>query len=219
MKMRFFCPVHREGWLFLFIAIVATLLIWQVSEILGTVGVIISIWCAYFFRDPSRVTPNQQGLIVAPADGTLLPIQEVVPPKELNLGENAHYKISIFMDVLNVHINRAPANGTIESMHYHKGKFFNASLDKASEHNERKLYTLRMDNEDRIGFVQIAGLVARRIRCWTEEGAIMKAGERFGMICFGSRVDVYLPKQYDLHILAGQTTIAGETVLASRDMA
>lgn len=208
-------PIHPEGKRFaLYFFIVTLLLFWFAGSFMGWIGVVLTLWCLYFFRDPIRVTPEAEGLIISPADGLVLPIVKVTPPSELGLGDEPRTRISIFMNVFDVHVNRAPASGKITNMCYIPGKFINASLDKASEDNERQLLSMELANGNTIGFVQIAGLVARRILCFVHEGQALEAGERFGLIRFGSRVDVYLDNDMEPLVIEGQRTIAGETVLA-----
>lgn len=208
-------PIHPEGHRFAAIFFVVTLILfWLGWDILGWVGVVLTLWCLYFFRDPQRVTPDTDGLIIAPADGLVLPIVTVTPPSELGLGDAPRTRVSIFMNVFDVHVNRAPASGTIKTMCYIPGKFINASLDKASVDNERQLLAMELADGKSVGFVQIAGLVARRILCFVKEGQQLEAGERFGLIRFGSRVDVYLDEGMEPLVIDGQRTIAGETVLA-----
>lgn len=184
------------------------------SVALGIVGVVLTLWCVYFFRDPERITPVREGLIISPADGVVKMIDKAPPPKELNMGDKDRWRICVFMNVFNVHVNRIPISGTVTALNYRPGKFLNASLDKASELNERQSLGLTLDGGKDIAFVQIAGLVARRILCDVTEGKEMKTGERFGMIRFGSRVDVYLPDGVKPMVAVGQTAIAGETVIA-----
>ena len=208
-------PIHPEGHRFAAIFLAVTLLFfWFGWDTLGWVGVVLTLWCLYFFRDPARVTPDTDGLIIAPADGLVLPIVTVTPPVELGLGDTPRTRVSIFMNVFDVHVNRAPVSGTIKTMCYIPGKFLNASLDKASTDNERQLLAMELADGKTVGFVQIAGLVARRILCFVEEGQQLEAGERFGLIRFGSRVDVYLDEGMEPLVIDGQRTIAGETVLA-----
>ena len=209
-----FAPIHPEGWRFVAIFAAITAVLWWLWAPLGAAGAVLTAWCAYFFRNPERVTPARVGLIISPADGTVQMIGKAAPPPELEMGAAARTRISIFMNVFNVHINRIPVDGTIEKLAYRPGKFVNASLDKASEHNERQSVRMRSQDGRELAVVQIAGLVARRIRCWIEEGQGVAAGERFGLIRFGSRVDVYLPDGVSPLVCAGQTAIAGETVLA-----
>ena len=184
------------------------------SDALGIAGVVLTLWCVYFFRDPERITPVREGLIISPADGVVKMIDKAPPPKELNMGDKDRWRICVFMNVFNVHVNRIPISGTVTALNYRPGKFLNASLDKASELNERQSLGLILDGGKDIAFVQIAGLVARRILCDVTEGKEMKTGERFGMIRFGSRVDVYLPDGVKPMVAVGQTAIAGETVIA-----
>jgi len=207
-------PINRAGWPFIaiFAVITAGLFYWQ--EPAGWVGVVLTLWCIYFFRDPDRTTPTREGLVISPADGVVCMVQPAVPPEEIGLGSEPLTRVSIFMNVFDVHVNRIPISGTIAQMAYRPGKFFNASLDKASEHNERQSYRLTSEEGQDIGFVQIAGLVARRIKCDVAEGQKLQTGERFGLIRFGSRVDVYLPGGMSALVAVGQQTIAGETVIA-----
>lgn len=213
MKRPFFDRIHKEGYVFAFLFLLATILLWYVHPWLGKMGALLTAWCLYFFRNPNRVVPQREGLIVSPADGVVQLIQVVIPPKELGLGNKPLTRVSVFMNVFNVHVNRAPVSGIVETIHYHKGKFFNAELDKASDHNERQLFCVKTDTGQKIGFVQIAGLVARRIRCDIYEGQTVERGQRFGLIRFGSRVDVFLPQGVAPLVVLGQKTIAGETVL------
>ena len=208
-------PIHREGWPFVAIfAVVANLLAWIWSP-LGWIGAILTAWCAYFFRDPVRTVPVGEGLVISPADGRVSMIVSVAPPPELGLSDAPMTRISVFMNVFNCHVNRVPVAGTIETIAYRPGLFLNAELDKASEDNERNAIIVNTGKE-RFGVVQIAGLIARRIVGFVEEGDRLTVGERFGLIRFGSRVDVYLPDGYQPLVGVGQTTIAGETVIAAR---
>jgi len=206
-------PVHREGLPFIGIFALASLLLFWLWSPLGWIGTVMTVWCALFFRDPGRVTPTREGLVVAPADGRVSKIINAVPPAELNLGERALPRVSIFMNVFNCHINRSPATGRIEKIVYKAGTFINADLDKASENNERNSFLIS-SGATRIVVVQIAGLIARRIVTFAREGASVRAGERIGMIRFGSRVDVYLPEGTRPLVAEGQTAVAGETVIA-----
>jgi phosphatidylserine decarboxylase len=181
---------------------------------LGWIGTVATLWCAYFFRDPPRVTPMREGIIVAPADGRVSRVTSAKPPSELGLGEKPLPRVSIFMSVFDCHINRSPMTGRVERIAYHAGQFINADLDKASEANERNGLIIATANGTRIGVVQIAGLIARRIVSFVREGVAIGAGERFGLIRFGSRVDVYLPEGVRPLVAEGQTAIAGETVIA-----
>ena len=206
-------PIHREGLPFISVfALISLFLFWLWSP-LGWLGAMATIWCVYFFRDPDRVTPVREGIVVSPADGRVSLVTNAVPPAELALGTTPLPRVSIFMSVFDCHVNRSPVTGRIERIAYTAGKFLNADLDKASEDNERNAFLIATD-KGRIGVVQIAGLVARRIVCWTKEGQALTAGERIGMIRFGSRLDVYLPPGTVPHVSEGQTALAGETVLA-----
>jgi phosphatidylserine decarboxylase len=210
-----FVPVHREGWKFVAIAAAVTLVLyWFDLDLLALLALVLTLWCAYFFRDPERVTPLRQGLVISPADGRVSAIESVVPPPELDLPRETFTRISVFMNVFDVHINRAPVDARIAHIAYVPGKFLNAELDKASLDNERQAVTLELEDGRKIGVVQIAGLVARRIVKFVDDGDMLKAGERFGLIRFGSRVDVYLPKGVSVFAVVGQRAIAGETVLA-----
>ena len=206
-------PVHKEGYPFIGIFAVVTLILFSLSTSLGWIGLIGTAWCVYFFRDPDRFAPEGAENVVSPADGIVCLIDEAAPPAELDMGSEPLQRVCIFMNVFNCHVNRTPAAGTIDRIEYRPGKFLNASLDKASEQNERNAYRLTMDDGQQIAFVQIAGLVARRIVWHVVEGQKLQAGERFGLIRFGSRVDVYLPNGSDVNVRLGQTMIAGETVL------
>lgn len=214
MLDRILVPIHREGWRFAGLFAVATLLLWWLWSPLGWVGLVATLWCIYFFRDPPRVTPIRTGLVIAPADGVVQSIEPAVPPAELGMPALPLIRIGIFMNVFDVHVNRIPIDGTVLSLSYRPGKFFNASLDKASEFNERQSARLRTPDGHEFALVQIAGLVARRIRCELEANQTVRAGERFGLIRFGSRVDVYLPEGAAPQVVVGQRSVAGETVLA-----
>jgi len=207
-------PINRAGYPFIAIFAVVTLLLYVWWAPLGFVGLVLTAWCIYFFRDPDRITPVDENLVISPADGVVQSIVQAPPPPELDMGDKPLTRIAVFMNVFNVHVNRVPVNGVISGKHYRPGKFFNASLDKASEFNERMSLKVKMKDDREIGFVQIAGLVARRIICDVDEGRAMRAGERFGLIRFGSRVDIYLPEGTVPSVIEGQTAIAGETVLA-----
>jgi phosphatidylserine decarboxylase len=208
-------PIHREGYKFIAIFAAATLLLfWLSVPILGWLGVIFTLWCAYFFRDPERVTPLREGLVISPADGRISAVEKVVPPPELDLERSPVTRISVFMNVFDVHVNRAPLDAAISRISYIPGAFVNADLDKASEDNERQAFTLEISGGRKLGVVQIAGLVARRIVKFVSEGERVGAGQRIGLIRFGSRVDVYLPPGAEALAAVGQRAIAGETVLA-----
>ncbi|SHM78961.1 phosphatidylserine decarboxylase [Roseibium suaedae] len=208
-----FVPIHREGWPFIAIAFVATLVIGWFVDPLFWIGLILTAWVCYFFRDPKRVTPIGESLVISPADGVVSHVGPVRPPAELELGDEPMLRVSIFMNVFNCHVNRAPFGGRIVRLAYRAGRFLNAELDKASEENERNGLVIEKDGI-RIGVVQIAGLVARRIVCFVREGETLSTGERFGLIRFGSRLDVYFPLGTTIRVAHGQTMIAGETVLA-----
>lgn len=215
----FLKPMHPEGYKFVSIFAVVTALLFWLWQPLGWIGVILTVWCYYFFRDPKRAVPQREGVLVSPADGTISLIERAVPPEELGMGPEPLLRVSVFMSVFNCHVNRTPIAGTVGAMAYRPGKFLNASLDKASLHNERN--SLRIDLADgrQIAVVQIAGLVARRIMWWVSVGQVLRTGERFGLIRFGSRVDVYLPEGVLPQVAIGQTMISGETVLAVLDPA
>ncbi len=209
--------IHKEGHIFIFIAAAVTFLFSSASTNLGWMCFVGTIWCAFFFRNPERITPDIKGAIISPADGIVQAITDVKPPAELGLGEDEMTRVSVFLNIFNVHVNRVPADGKIIKLHYHPGKFFNASLDKASIHNERQSISMETSTGHVIAFVQIAGLIARRIICDLEEAMDVKAGQRFGIIRFGSRVDVYLPKGSFINVAVGQTMIGGETIIANLD--
>ncbi|GAB4224150.1 MAG: phosphatidylserine decarboxylase [Kiloniellaceae bacterium] len=207
-------PIHRAGWPFIGIALAAAVLLGLVWQPFFWLGLLLTAYCAYFFRNPPRVTPTRVGLGIAPADGMVLPIERAVPPPELELGDQPLTRISIFLNIFNVHINRVPVDGTITALSYRPGKFLNASLDKASVDNERmSLKVTTYDGVD-IGFIQIAGLVARRIVCELKVGEAVRAGQVFGLIRFGSRMDIFLPEGVAPLVVPYQTTVAGETVIA-----
>lgn len=208
-------PIHREGWRFIVIFATVTLgLFWLDWTMLAWIGVVATLWCAYFFRDPERVTPLREGLIISPADGCISAIEKVVPPPELALDREPTTRISVFMNVFDVHVNRAPIDARIEKITYIPGAFLNAELDKASEDNERQAFTLELAGGRMLGVVQIAGLIARRIVKFVGEGERLGVGQRIGLIRFGSRVDVYLPNGVNPLVAIGQRAIAGETVFA-----
>ncbi len=216
MKMHesFLKPMHPEGWRFVPVFGLATIFLFLIATPLGWVGVGLTIWCYYFFRDPKRVTPIGEGLVISPADGVVSLIEEAVPPEELGMGDEALTRVSVFMNVFNCHVNRTPIEGKVAAVAYRPGKFLNASLDKASEDNERNSVCVELADGRQIAIVQIAGLVARRILCFVRPGDWLVTGERFGLIRFGSRVDVYLPDGVCPQVCVGQSMIAGETVIA-----
>ncbi len=206
-------PINREGVPFVAGFALATVILFWLWTPLGWIATVLTAWCIYFFRDPTRVTPVREGIVVAPADGRISRIINAVPPADLGLGARSLPRVSIFMSVFDCHVNRMPVSGRIERIAYRRGAFINASLDKASEDNERNGLVI-VSGDRRIGVVQIAGLVARRIVCFVREGTSLGAGERFGMIRFGSRLDVYLPEGTRPQVAEGQTAIAGETIIA-----
>lgn len=211
-------PIHRAGYPFIALFAVVAIALMVLNEFLGMVGVVLTLWCVYFFRDPARWTPQGTGLVISPADGIVAEVQEVELPDEIPLPYARALKIGVFMNVFDVHVNRAPCSGVITNLGYYPGSFLDASLDKASTQNERQMVTMRTNyrhegEEVSVGFVQIAGLVARRIICDLDEGQSLRSGERFGLIRFGSRVDVYLPVDSSVCVAVGQRMIAGQTVL------
>ncbi|NBV60224.1 MAG: phosphatidylserine decarboxylase [Rhodobacteraceae bacterium] len=214
MLSTFVKPMHPEGRKFVAIAAGLSVLLFLLWEPLGWFGAGLTVWVYYFFRDPERVTPQRAGIMVSPADGIVSLLEPAVPPAELGLGDQPMMRVSVFMSVFNCHVNRAPAAGRITTVAYRPGKFLNASLDKASEDNERNGLTIELPDGRRYGVVQIAGLVARRILCWSQEGQQLGIAERFGLIRFGSRLDIYLPQGATPVVSIGQTMIAGETVIA-----
>jgi phosphatidylserine decarboxylase len=209
-----FVPIHPDGYKFVAGAALATLILFAVAPPLGWLAALATIWCAYFFRDPERVTPQRKGLVVSAADGKVSAIADVATPRELELGGEARARLSVFLSVLDVHIVRAPIAGRIVRSHYVPGAFFNAELDKASEENERRALVIETEHGERVGLVLIAGLIARRIVTFVEEGASVARGQRIGLIRFGSRVDLYLPNSARILAEIGQTAIGGETVVA-----
>ncbi len=214
MLSSFIKPMHREGIKFVAIFAGITLILFWLSSFLGWIGVVLTIWCYYFFRDPPRTTPTRDGLVISPADGIVSLIEQATPPAELGLSDGPLTRVSVFMNVFNCHVNRAPVPGTITKVAYRPGKFLNASLDKASVDNERNSICIEMADGRHIVATQIAGLVARRIVSFVTAPTPIQTGERFGLIRFGSRVDVYLPEGVNPLVSVGQGMIAGETVLA-----
>jgi phosphatidylserine decarboxylase len=206
-------PINPEGYPFIGAFALASLILFWLWTPLGWLGTLLTLWCAYFFRDPPRVTSVSDRLVVSPADGRISLVANALPPPELALGTTPLPRVSIFMSVFDCHVNRAPVSGRIERIVYTPGKFLNADLDKASEDNERNALVIA-GAAGRIGVVQIAGLIARRIVCWVKDGQEIGAGERIGMIRFGSRVDVYLPAGTVPLVSGGQTSLAGETIIA-----
>ncbi|PCH96463.1 MAG: phosphatidylserine decarboxylase family protein [Rhodobacteraceae bacterium] len=214
MMGTFVKPMHPEGRKFVAIFAAISVVLFLIWSPLGWIGTVLTVWCYYFFRDPKRVVPDREGLIVSPADGVVSLIEHAVPPEELGLGDTELLRVSVFMSVFNCHVNRAPIAGEITAMAYRPGKFLNASLDKASKDNERSSLAITMADGRQLVVVQIAGLVARRIVGFVNKGDKLDTGERFGLIRFGSRLDVYLPEGVEPMVALGQTTLAGETVLA-----
>jgi phosphatidylserine decarboxylase len=206
-------PIHPEGYIFIAIFAVVSVLIGYLWAPLGWIGWILTAWCAYFFRDPARVTPLDASLVISPADGRVETVGYYVPPSELDLGEKPLHRISVFMSVFDCHVNRAPVAGSIRKIVHRPGLFLSADVDKASEDNERNSMVIETEHGP-FGVVQVAGLVARRILCFANEGQSLAAGERFGLIRFGSRLDVYLPEGMRPNVGVGQRCIAGETVIA-----
>ena len=215
MLNKIFPKIHAEGYKFLTIAVFITIILYLISTFFGLVGLILSIWVYYFFRDPERISINNDNYLTSPADGEVLMVHEVNGPKELGLENKKFTKISIFMNVFDCHVNRTPCEGKIAEILYKPGKFLNASLDKASEDNERNYYKITNNQGEEIIVVQIAGLIARRIVCESNKDQQLQQGERIGMIRFGSRADVYF-ENYETLVKVGQKTIAGETLLAKR---
>lgn len=215
----FLTPLHPDGWKFVAAFAVATILLFFVAAPLGWIGLVATLWCAYFFRDPWRVTPQRSGLAVSPADGRVLSVGPAVPPAELEMGSLAMTRIGIFLNVFDVHVNRIPVAGRVRKLSYRKGKFVNASLDKASADNERMAIRITpeggaADGSGDLAVVQIAGLIARRIVCYLRQGEEVVTGQRFGLIRFGSRTDIYLPEGWVPLVVPGQYAIGGETVIA-----
>ena len=215
MLKKIFPKIHSEGYKFLAIAIFITIFLYYLSTFFGLIGLVLSVWVYYFFRDPERISINNESYLTSPADGEVLMVHEVNGPKELGLDNKKFTKISIFMNVFDCHVNRTPCEGRISEILYKPGKFLNASLDKASEDNERNYYKIINKHDEEVIVVQIAGLIARRIVCESSKDQQLQQGERIGMIRFGSRADVYFEKYQSL-VKVGQKTIAGETLLAKR---
>ena len=215
MFSKIFPPIHTEGYKFLVISVIVTLVLLAFSVFLGTIGILLTIWVYYFFRDPERIIIGDDNYLVSPADGEVIKVEEVDGPKEVGLENQKFKKISIFMNVFDCHVNRTPCSGTVEEILYKPGKFLNASFDKASEDNERNYYKIKDNAGNNIIVVQIAGLIARRIVCETNNGQTLSQGERIGMIRFGSRADVYY-ENYEPLVKVGQKTISGETLLAKK---
>ena len=215
MFSKIFPKIHAEGYKFLVIVVIITLILYGLSDFLGLIGLVLTIWVYYFFRDPERVIIDDNNYLVSPADGEVIKVEEVDGPKELNLENKKFKKISIFMNVFDCHVNRTPCGGKIDEILYKPGKFLNASLDKASEDNERNYYKIKDPHNNDIVVVQIAGLVARRIVCESIKDQELQQGDRIGMIRFGSRADIYY-ENYEPLVKVGQRAISGETLLAKK---
>lgn len=209
---------HKEGYVFILIGILVTILMYSIASFLGNICAIITIWIVYFFRDPHRITPQKNGIMVSPADGVITSIlKDVNAPSELDIDEEQKFtKISIFLNVFNVHVNRIPVKSEIKKICYVPGKFFNATLDKSSTDNERNIILLKTEGGEDVVLTQIAGLIARRIVCYAQEAQSFNTGERYGIIRFGSRVDVFIPSTYSINVELGQTMTGGETVIANK---
>ncbi len=214
MLKDFLVPIHRAGWPFIAASAIVALGLFLFFPPLAWIAVLLTAFCIFFFRDPERIVPVRQGLAVSPADGLVSSVDQVAPPAELDMGTQAVTRVSVFLSVFDVHINRVPCDGTITALSYHHGKFLNASLDKASEENERQLVRMTLEDGRHVAFVQIAGLIARRIVCNLRDGQVVRAGEHFGLIRFGSRTDIYLPAGVASLVSVGQRMIGGETVVA-----
>ena len=215
MLSKIFPKIHAEGYKFLVIAGIITIIFYIFSDLLGLIGLVLTVWVYYFFRDPDRIPIHNDDYLISPADGEIIKVEEVDGPKELNLENKKFKKISIFMNVFDCHVNRTPCSGKIEEILYKPGKFFNASLDKASEDNERNYYKIKDQQNNDIIVVQIAGLIARRIVCESNKDQNLKQGDRIGMIRFGSRADIYY-ENYNPLVKIGQKAIAGETLIAKK---
>ncbi|TNE62071.1 MAG: phosphatidylserine decarboxylase [Alphaproteobacteria bacterium] len=209
-------PINREGHIFVAIFFVASLALFWVADPLGWIGLVLTAWCLYFFRDPERVVPDEPGVLVSPADGTVCLITEALPPAELDMGDAPRTRISIFLSVFNVHVNRVPAAGKVTRLAYVPGKYLNAADENASEENERQLVRMTTEDGHDIAFAQVAGLVARRILCDLSDDQTVARGDRFGLIRFGSRTDIYLDDGLVPMVKVGQTMIGGETVIARK---
>ena len=215
MTENIFPKVHNEGYKFIIIFALVTIILYFINGFLGILGLLLTIWCYYFFRDPERISIPDDNYLTSPADGVVIQIQETTGPKELQLENKKYTKISIFMNVFDCHVNRTPCSGIISEILYKPGKFINASFDKASEDNERNYYKIKNNNDEDIVVVQIAGLIARRIVCETSKDQSLKQGDRIGMIRFGSRADLYF-ENYKPLVKLNQKTIAGETLIAKK---
>ena len=216
MLRRFLAPLHPDGFKFVAAGVLAILLLFLLWAPAGWAAAVVTLWMVYFFRDPWRVTPTRPGLLISPADGIVVSLAPATPPPELAMGDAAVVRIGIFLNIFDVHVTRAPVDGRVAAMRYTKGRFVNASLDKASEHNERLAIRIAPPEGPDIAFVLVAGLVARRIVCNLYDGQQVASGQRVGIIRFGSRVDIYCPPPYVPMVVAGQRMVGGETVLADR---
>lgn len=212
---RYMTPLHPDGWMFVAIFAIASLILGSLSGMLLYFGLLATAWCAYFFRDPERVVPSGEGLIISAADGIVESVATVSPPPELGIGEEDHIRISTLLSLMDVHVNRVPVSGTVTALKYHKGAFLNATLEKAHEDNERQYIGIKTTSGATVGVVQIAGMISRRIVCKLKEEQAVNVGERFGIIRFGSRVDVYIPTTATPLVVVGQRMVGGETVLAN----
>ncbi len=212
--MNILAPLHPAGWPFVALFAVVTLFVAFFSNVLGAICFVLTCWCIYFFRDPQRTTPTEEGLIISPADGLVVKVEKATPPSELQWSDKPLTRISIFLNLFDIHVNRIPIDGTIVKAHYHPGRFFNASLDKASQYNERNSLVIKTKKGAEILCVQIAGLVARRILCDVKEGDTARTDQRYGIIRFGSRAHVYLPEGVNPQVCVGQKMTGGETILA-----
>ncbi|MCE2687109.1 MAG: phosphatidylserine decarboxylase [Rickettsiales bacterium] len=214
LKLIYF-PIHREGYPFIIAFAIATAILALFSNFLGLIGIVATLWCVFFFRDPERFTPLDKDVIISPADGKVVKVEYGVnAPSDLGYGDKKWNKISIFLNVFNVHVNRVPLSGTVTKVNYKAGKFLSANVEEASEQNERNSVVVKSNSGEEIIFVQVAGLVARRIISELKENQEVKMGDRYGIIRFGSRADIYLPENIEIKSLVGQTTIGGETVIA-----
>ena len=215
---KIFPKIHNEGYKFIIIFAIATIILYFINGFLGFIGLVLTIWCYYFFRDPERISIGDDNFLTSPADGVVLQVMDTNGPKELGLENKQMKKISIFMDVFDCHVNRSPCSGAISEILYKPGKFFNASLDKASEDNERNYYKIKNSDGEEIIVVQIAGLVARRILCYAKKNEKMLAGDRLGFIRFGSRTDIILPNKVSLNVELDQKVYGGQTIIGKYEV-
>ena len=209
-------PIHKEGYKFILIFGLATIILALLSDFIGLIGLVLTLWCIFFFRDPERIIPVEKNVLVSPADGVVTGVDyNVLAPKEINFGDRKVNKITIFLNVFNVHVNRVPVAGKITKVVYTAGKFHSANLDEAGTENERNIAVVKTENGTEIAFAQVAGLVARRIISDLKEGQEVKTGDRYGIIRFGSRADIYMPENVEIKALVGQTMIGGESIIAT----